>query len=211
MNVLAPVLANGRLVPANAEPEEDGSLGGFSTGEYRVFRPNAQACHARPRRRRHGPLADARRGGRPRRRDAQRTVAQARLVVVHSQEIDTAGENGMGPALFDGVLQKLRAAWRLLREAGVRRFVFTADHGFLLLNDGTSRDAGVWAQDRPDAPPRLCHGRRRPPGRGARGAGRPRVRRHARATCCFPTARPSLIRASAASALFTAATACRSA
>jgi hypothetical protein len=66
------------------------------------------------------------------------TVAQAQLVIVHSQEIDTAGENGMGPAVFESVLQKLRAAWRLLREAGVRRFVITADHGFLLLNEGTA-------------------------------------------------------------------------
>ena len=63
-------------------------------------------------------------------------VAQARLVIVHSQEIDMAGENGIGPTVFESVLQKLRAAWRLLREAGVRRFVITADHGFLLLNEG---------------------------------------------------------------------------
>jgi hypothetical protein len=34
-------------------------------------------------------------------------------------------------------MQKLRAAWRLLRDAGVRRFVFTADHGFLLLDETT--------------------------------------------------------------------------
>ena len=51
----------------------------------------------------------------------KRSVAQARLVVVHSQEIDNAGEKGVGPAVFDHVMQKLRAAWRLLRDAGVRR------------------------------------------------------------------------------------------
>jgi hypothetical protein len=33
-------------------------------------------------------------------------------------------------------MQKLRAAWKLLRDAGVRRFVFTADHGFLLIDEG---------------------------------------------------------------------------
>jgi hypothetical protein len=37
--------------------------------------------------------------------------------------------------VFDDVMQKLRAAWHLLREAGVRRFVFTSDHGFLLLDE----------------------------------------------------------------------------
>ena len=68
----------------------------------------------------------------------KRSVAQARLVVVHSREIDNAGEKGVGPAVFDHVMQKLRAAWRLLRDAGVRRFVFTSDHGFLLLDDGAA-------------------------------------------------------------------------
>jgi hypothetical protein len=67
----------------------------------------------------------------------KRSIAQARLVVVHSLEIDNAGEKGVGPAVFDHVMQKLRAAWRLLRDAGVRRFVFTSDHGFLLLNDNS--------------------------------------------------------------------------
>jgi hypothetical protein len=63
----------------------------------------------------------------------KQAVARARLVVVHSLEIDNAGEKGVGPAFFDRAIQRLRAAWRLLRDAGVRRFVITADHGFLLL------------------------------------------------------------------------------
>ncbi|MCA9694371.1 MAG: BREX-6 system phosphatase PglZ, partial [Myxococcales bacterium] len=65
-------------------------------------------------------------------------VKQAQLVVVHSQEIDNAGEKGVGPAVFEIALQKLRAAWRLLRDAGVRRFVFTGDHGFLLLDSSAA-------------------------------------------------------------------------
>lgn len=60
-------------------------------------------------------------------------VSRARLVVVHSLELDDAGESGVGPMVFDQVLQKLRAAWKLLREVDVRRFVVTSDHGFLLL------------------------------------------------------------------------------
>ena len=68
----------------------------------------------------------------------KKAVAQARLVVVHSQEIDNAGEKGAGPAIFEHVMQKLRAAWRLLRDAGVGRFVITADHGFLLLDDSSA-------------------------------------------------------------------------
>jgi len=65
----------------------------------------------------------------------KRKIARARLVVVHSLEIDKAGEVGAGLSVFDKTLQDLRAAWRLLREAGVSRFVITADHGFLLLDD----------------------------------------------------------------------------
>ena len=53
-------------------------------------------------------------------------------MVVHAEGIDRAGERGLGLARFDAELQNLRAAWRLLYEAGVRRFVITADHGFLL-------------------------------------------------------------------------------
>ncbi len=45
------------------------------------------------------------------------------------------GRERRRPAVFDHVMQKLRAAWRLLRDAGVRRFVFTSDHGFLLLDE----------------------------------------------------------------------------
>ena len=55
--------------------------------------------------------------------------------MVHSREIDSAGEKGVGLDVFDRVLQSLRAAWQRLRTAGVRNFVITSDHGFLL-NEG---------------------------------------------------------------------------
>ena len=136
MNVLAPVNDGGRLHPAIT----GATIKGFSTGEYRVSDPDS--------RRR---AMQARVGGRTcpwlslaevLARDAdslKRAVAQAELLVVHSQEIDAAGEKGVGPTVFDAVMQSLRAAWQLLREAGVRRFVFTADHGFLL-HEGTGAE-----------------------------------------------------------------------
>ncbi len=137
MNVLAPVATNGKLKPALS----DGKVLGFSTGEFRVNDPET----------RRRAMAD-RVGGATcplltldevLGRDAaslKLAIARANLVVVHSQEIDTAGENGVGPNVFESVLQRLRAAWQLLREAGVRRFVITADHGYLLL-DETARES----------------------------------------------------------------------
>lgn len=138
MNVLAPVANNGRLRPAAPE----GKVLGFSTGEFRVHDPET----------RRRAMAD-RVGGATcplltldevLDRDAtslKQAIARANLVLVHSQEIDTAGENGVGPNVFESVLQKLRAGWQLLREAGVRRFVITADHGYLLLDETAVENA----------------------------------------------------------------------
>ncbi len=138
MNVLSPVANNGRVRPAMP----DGKVLGFSTGEFRVQDPET----------RRRAMAD-RVGGATcpllsldevLGRDAaslKLAIARANLVLVHSKEIDTAGENGVGPNVFEGVLQKLRAAWQLLREAGVRRFVITADHGYLLLDETAVENA----------------------------------------------------------------------
>jgi len=137
MNVLAPVADRGRLRPTLS----NGRIQGFGTGEFRVSDPASRkrAMHDRV----GGDTCPWLSLEEVVSRDAsslKQGVARARLVLVHSQEIDQAGDNGAGPAVFDLVMQKLRAAWRLLRDAGVRRFIFTADHGFLLL-DETSRVA----------------------------------------------------------------------
>lgn len=133
MNALAPVARNGRLHIALAS--DSGGVRGFQTGEFRVSDPESRrrAMHDRV-----GggtcpwlTLDQVVNGDSA---SLKRSIAQARLVVVHSTEIDNAGEKGVGLAAFDQALQQLRAAWRLLREAGVRRFVFTSDHGFLLLD-----------------------------------------------------------------------------
>jgi hypothetical protein len=141
MNVLAPVARNGRLQVSMAG--DAGGVQGFQAGEFRVFGPETRkrAMHDRV----GGATCPWLTLDEVVSQDVaslKRSVSQARLVVVHSREIDEAGEKGIGPAVFDLALQKLRAAWRVLREAGVRRFVFTADHGFLLLDDdGTAVQA----------------------------------------------------------------------
>ncbi|PGH49663.1 BREX-6 system phosphatase PglZ [Streptomyces sp. Ru87] len=137
MNVLAPVEKNGRLQVAMAS--DTGRVQGFQTGQFRVSDPETRkrAMHDRV----GGGTCPWLTLEEVVSRDSaslKRSVTQARLVVVHSQEIDNAGEKGVGPAVFDHVMQKLRAAWRLLRDAGVRRFVFTSDHGFLLVDDSAA-------------------------------------------------------------------------
>jgi len=131
MNVLAPVCEQGRLHPEMA----GGKIKGFRNGEYRVStkehrqramqaRVGGEAC----------PYLEIDDVLDRDRTTLKQTIARAKLVIVHSIEIDKAGENGAGTAVFGNALQRLRAAWRLLRDAGVRHFVFSADHGFLLLD-----------------------------------------------------------------------------
>jgi hypothetical protein len=135
MNVLAPVAQKGRLAPA----VEDGRFVGFSShaaGEFRVHNPETRRRAMQDRI--GGATAPWLTLGEVLSRDTQslkRAVANARLVVVHSEEIDKAGERDFGPKVFDQILRQLRSAWRQLREAGVQHFVISADHGFLLLHD----------------------------------------------------------------------------
>lgn len=136
MNALAPVARDGRLTPVlgAAGSSSVGELRGFTSGTLQVTKPEERE---RAMRERVGRLswfridkllaADA--------RSLKGTVSQVELLVVHSERIDVAGESGVGPSVFEDELRALRSAWRLLREAGVRRFVITSDHGFLLLDD----------------------------------------------------------------------------
>ena len=136
MNVLAPVVSQGRLNPSLSS-SDGGSIQGFRAGEFLVNNPDTRlrAMQARTA----GGIclklsleevtslkADT----------LKKKVEQSRLLMVHSREIDDAGEKGVGLDVFDRVLQSLRAAWQRLRTAGVRNFVITSDHGFLL-NEGT--------------------------------------------------------------------------
>ncbi len=132
MNALAPVSVGGRLTPIL-----DGrGVKGFSAGEYRVDSPDTRR---RAMQSRVGgqdtPLMSLEEILGRDTTSLKRAIGRSRLLVVHSDKIDKAGESGVGPRVFDDVMRDLRSAWHQLREAGVRRFVFTADHGFLLLDD----------------------------------------------------------------------------
>jgi hypothetical protein len=68
-----------------------------------------------------------------------RSIQNASLIVVRSQEVDAAGETGMLAAAwttFTAVNQLLATVITRLASAGIRRFVLTADHGFIALSQG---------------------------------------------------------------------------
>jgi hypothetical protein len=139
MNALAPVQRDGRLQPSLGGGAGGGSFQGFSTGEFRVSNPETRrrAMHDRV----GGSTSPLLTVDEVLERDAaalKGTVSKANLVVVWATEIDDAGEKGVGLAVFESAIRRLRAVWRLLREAGVKRFVITADHGYLLLHDAQS-------------------------------------------------------------------------
>ena len=135
MNVLAPVVTQGRISPSLSS-SDGGSIQGFRAGEFLVNTPDTRLR-----------VMQAHTAGgislklsleevtRLKADTLKKKVEQSRLLMVHSREIDDAGEKGVGLDVFDRVLQSLRAAWQRLRTAGIRNFVITSDHGFLL-NEG---------------------------------------------------------------------------
>lgn len=133
MNVLAPVAEGERLHVA-------GVFQGFRTGEFTVRKPEDRA-RAMGLRSVGRPalllkLAEVCEMATPR---LIKDVRSHQLVVVHSKEIDDAGEANVGLPTFESTLRQIKAAWHHLQLAGVKNFVFTADHGFLL-KDETTRE-----------------------------------------------------------------------
>jgi hypothetical protein len=68
-------------------------------------------------------------------------LAEAELIIVHSKEIDDAGEANVGLATFETWLRQIKSAWSHLKKMGVNEFIFTADHGFLLQDKTTQTKA----------------------------------------------------------------------
>ncbi len=139
MNALAPVARAGRLT-VDYDGKNERILG-FRAGALRVDGPEdrRRAIHERLGGDTCPKLTLEELGA----RDAanlRKTLARARAVVVHCEGIDKAGEKGVGLVVFERELQRLRGAWQVLYEAGVKRFVITADHGFLL-HDEVTREA----------------------------------------------------------------------
>jgi hypothetical protein len=134
MNALAPVAQGDRLTVAGAGD----SFKGFRAGEYTVKTPGDRSR-----------AMGMRTSGRPgllidladlcdRTPETLKKLKDHTVVVVHSTEIDDAGEANLGVHTFEATLRQLRAAWHHLQGAGIKHAVFTADHGFLLQDETTA-------------------------------------------------------------------------
>lgn len=137
MNVLAPVVRDGRLAPVL----KAGRFEGFRTGETTVARPadRVKAMGLRAGKQTRGmSLSEVRETPAEK---LKNQVAQCHLLVVHGTEIDDAGETGLGVDVFEKVLRDVVTARHQLEAAGITHFVFTSDHGFLL---GRGRKAQVF-------------------------------------------------------------------
>lgn len=131
MNALAPVAQGDRLVVP-------GKFNGFTTGEFTVRTPadRARAMGARSSGK-PALLLDLGKVCETSTAALSKKVAEHPLVVVQSREIDDAGEANVGFSTFESTLRQIKAAWHHLQLAGVKQFVFTADHGFLLQDETT--------------------------------------------------------------------------
>lgn len=131
MNALAPVATGGKLHVA-------GIFQGFKTGEFTVRGPDdrvrAMGARSAGKKALYLTLAQASDASTA---ELTKQVKPHNLIVVHSKEIDDAGEANAGIPTFESTLQQIKAAWHHLQLAGVKQFVFTADHGYLLQDETT--------------------------------------------------------------------------
>ena len=149
MNVLAPVVKNGKLNLAGGS-----GFNGIKTGEYTVRTPEERIramgdrsvdnVSSGRKRARGFPLYDVCNRSAT---SLKKGISGSNLIVVYGKEIDDAGEANVGFASFETWLRQIKTAWIQLRNIGVTEFVFTADHGFLLQDQtteekpyGTKRD-----------------------------------------------------------------------
>lgn len=79
-------------------------------------------------------------------KELKRALGDADLLLVRSQELDAAGESGMlnaAWAQFSAVVDLLRNLVARLGQAGVRRIVIAADHGFVTLSRGLEANRSI--------------------------------------------------------------------
>jgi hypothetical protein len=130
MNALAPVERNGRLRPVI----KNGAIAGFASNEFSVCDPagRVRAMTARSLTSGAADLELEEFNDLGLIQLKRRLLGKPNLVIVRSRELDSAGEHNLHLGTFDQTLRLLKSAISLLQQAGIERFIITADHGFLL-------------------------------------------------------------------------------
>jgi hypothetical protein len=136
MNALPPVARDGRLEPVISKKA---GISGFRSGEFSVTGVAARVRQMQSRAGATVSMTLAEASSSTTKTLKRRVKRDTKLVVVHSVEVDAAGESGFLHGTIERTIRSVTEAWHQLQQVGVRSFVFTADHGFLLQDDTTAR------------------------------------------------------------------------
>jgi hypothetical protein len=142
MNLLAPVNQGGKLSLSG----KDNQFGGFKAGEYTVKDPKTRerAMGDRSVGKHSTVMLTLDEVGGFDNKMLTKKCDKAKLIIIHSKEIDDAGEANVGPLTFEELLKQIKSACNRLRSIGINELVLTADHGFLLQEETfTSTDFGT--------------------------------------------------------------------
>ena len=136
MNAIAPVSSDGKI----RLPDGKDFSKGIKAGEYTVKDPNSRARAIGDRtfsssRDRHSLSSlSLQQVAQSTSETLESQAKNATLLVIHSREIDDAGEANMGLIAFTTWIQQLKAAIHNLQKIGIHTCILTADHGFMLLD-----------------------------------------------------------------------------
>jgi hypothetical protein len=136
MNAIAPVSQDGKI----RLPDGKDFSKGIKAGEYTVKDPDSRARAMGDRtfstsRDRHSLSSLSLQQVAQSTSEALESQAKkAALLVIHSREIDDAGEANVGLVTFTNWIQQLKAAIHNLQKIGIHTCILTADHGFMLLD-----------------------------------------------------------------------------
>ena len=136
MNAIAPVSSDGKI----RLPDGKDFSKGIKAGEYTVKDPDSRARAIGDRtfstsRDRHSLSSlSLQQVAQSTSETLESQAKNAALLVIHSREIDDAGEANVGLVTFATWIQQLKAAIHNLQKIGIHTCILTADHGFMLLD-----------------------------------------------------------------------------
>lgn len=136
MNAIAPVVNDGKI----RLPDGKDFSKGIKAGEYTVKDPDSRAraicdrTFSTSRDRQSLASLSLQQVAQSTSEAFESQAQNAALIVIHSREIDDAGEANVGLVTFNTWIQQLKSAINNLQKMGIHSCILTADHGFMLLD-----------------------------------------------------------------------------